>query len=66
MLAFSNSCLFPRLLQLIITHITARNAHVRQLLAAQGLILRQATSAADSQSDSGLCMQACPTLLRLI
>ncbi|KAL4431193.1 hypothetical protein ABPG75_006449 [Micractinium tetrahymenae] len=28
-------------IQLVITHITARNANVRELLAAQGLILRQ-------------------------
>ena len=40
-------------LQLIITHITARNAHVRQLLAAQGLILRQPVAHADAQPDSG-------------
>jgi hypothetical protein len=39
--------------QLIITHITARNAYVRQLLAAQGLVLRQPTSGGDRQAEAG-------------
>ena len=38
-------------LQLIITHITARNANVRELLAAQGLVLQQ--PGADWQEDAG-------------
>lgn len=33
-------------IQLIITHITARNANVRELLAAQGLVLKQPTPGA--------------------
>lgn len=52
--------------QLIITHITARNAHVRELLAAQGLILRQpdasATALEEWQADSGAVCAWLPTM----
>lgn len=52
-------CLAACPLQLIITHITTRNANVRELLAAQGLVLRQPAAGADGQGDAG----ALPRLL---
>ena len=53
-------CAYPCCLQLIITHIPARRASIRRLLAAQGLLLRQPTpGGADWLDDSG----AAPALL---
>ena len=42
----------PPILQLIITHITARASSVRDLLAAQGLVLRQ-PGAGEGAADTG-------------